>query len=278
MREITLKELLEAGCHFGHQVPKSNPKAREFVYTSRDKIQIIDLAKTKEGLEKAAAFVKTVASQGGKIIFVGTKKQARSIVIEEARRAGVFYMAKRWIGGLLTNWEEVGKNLKRMEQLRENLKSEEWTKKEKVLMEKKLRKLELMYGGIEGMTGRPYLLYIVDTHREESVIKEAARTNIPVIGIVDTNADPGQVDWSIPANDDAVKSIQLITSYIADAVIEGKEMGKKQEEKEEKAQKVDEPETKDAKVVKKTKKSEVGKDTKKSGVKGNSKVQRKTQK
>lgn len=229
MREITLKELLEAGCHFGHQVPKSHPKAREFVYTSRDKIQIIDLAKTKEGLEKSADFIKNLVSSGGKVIFVGTKKQARDIVEEEARRCGTFYIAKRWIGGLLTNWEEVGKNLKRMGELRDNLKSDKWTKKEKVLMEKKLRKLENIYGGIEGMTGRPQALYIVDTHGEDNAVREANRLDIPVAGIVDTNANPDGVACVIPANDDAVHSIRLITSYMADAVMEGKEMVEKKQ-------------------------------------------------
>lgn len=232
MKDISLKDLLEAGCHFGHQVTRSNPKAREFVYASRDKIQIIDLAKTKKGLEEAAAFLKAVAAKGGKIIFVGTKKQARAIIVEEAKRCSAFYMDKRWIGGLLTNWEEVKKNLKKMDQLRENLKSDTWTKREKVLMEKHLRKLESIYAGIEGMTERPQALYVVDTHREESVVREANKMGIPVVGIVDTNANPEVIDWPIPANDDAVGSIQLITSYLAEAVLEGKAGEEKQEKKE----------------------------------------------
>lgn len=229
MKEITLKELLEAGCHFGHQVIRSNPKAREFVYTSREKIQIIDLAKTKEGLEKAAAFAKATARLGGKIIFVGTKRQAKNIILEEAKRCGAFYVNKRWIGGLLTNWDEVKKNLKRMEELRENLKSDKWTKKEKGLFEKRLKKLELIYGGLEGLTEKPEALYIIDTHKEDGVVREAGRVDVPIVGIVDTNANPQLIDYPIPANDDAVKSIELITSYIAGAVIEGKEMGEKQE-------------------------------------------------
>lgn len=237
MKEVSLKELLEAGCHFGHQVTRSNPKAREFVYTSRDKIQIIDLVKTKEGLEKAAAFVKATASLGGKIIFVGTKKQARPIIEEEAKRAGVFFMGKRWIGGLLTNWEEVRKNLKRMDDLRANLKSDTWTKKEKVLMDKQLKKLESIYGGIEGLNERPTLLYIVDTHKEENAVKEALRVGTSIVGIVDTNADPDAVDYPIPANDDAVKSIKLITEYLADAVLEGRKMGEKIKVQEDKAEK-----------------------------------------
>lgn len=258
-REITLKELLEAGCHFGHQVTRSNPKSRDFVYASRDKVQIIDLVKTKEELEKAGAFVKTTASHGGKIIFLGTKRQAKTIVEEEAKRCGVFYVVKRWVGGLLTNWDEVKKNLKRMEDLRENLKSDKWTKREKVLFERSLRKLEGLYGGIEGLNLRPDLLYIVDTHREEGAVKEANKVGVPVVGIVDTNADPRIIDYAIPANDDAVKSIQLITSYIADAVIEGRQEGEKQEkeknkEDEEKESKVGEKEKAKVatKAVKKT--------------------------
>lgn len=229
MREVSLKELLEAGCHFGHQVPKSNPKAREFVYTSRDKIQIIDLVKTKQGLEKAVDFVKGTITKGGKILFLATKKQAQSIVLEEAKRCGAFFMVKRWIGGLLTNWEEIKKNLKRMEELRENLKSAEWTKKEKVLMEKKLRKLEAIYGGIERLTERPQLIYIVDTHEEENAVFEANKMGVSIVGIVDTNGNPELVDYPIPANDDAVKSIQLITTSVADAVIEGQAIAEKAE-------------------------------------------------
>lgn len=245
MKEVSLKDLLEAGCHFGHQVVRSNPKAREFVYASRDRIQIIDLAKTKEGLEKAAAFVKEIVAGGrppasasgaagdgqGRIIFVGTKRQAKNIILEEAKRCGAFYVAKRWVGGLLTNWEEVRKNLKRMEELRENLKSDKWTKREKVLFEKKLKKLELLYGGIEGLNSRPEALYIVDTHKEEGAVREAKRMGIPIIGIVDTNSNPEIIDYPIPANDDAVKSIQLITGYLADAIIEGRQVAQKAEEK-----------------------------------------------
>lgn len=229
MREVSLKELLEAGCHFGHQVPKSNPKAREFVYTSRDKIQIIDLVKTKQGLEKAVDFVKGTIAKGGKILFLATKKQAQNIVLEEAKRCGAFFMVKRWIGGLLTNWEEIKKNLKRMEELRENLKSDQWTKREKVLMEKKLRKLEVIYGGIERLDERPQLIYIVDTHEEENAVFEANKMGIPIVGIVDTNGNPELVNYPIPANDDAVKSIQLITTSVADAVIEGQAMAEKVE-------------------------------------------------
>lgn len=222
MKDISLKDLLEAGCHFGHQISRANPKAREFVYATRDKVQIIDLAKTKTGLEKAAAFVKTITSQGGKIIYVGTKNQARDTILSEARRGGVFYVTKRWIGGFLTNWEEIRKNLKRMEDLRQNLKSEKWTKKEKLLMERQLRKLESIYGGIEGLTERPQALFILDTHREDGAVREAGRVGVPIVGVVDTNANPAPIDFPIPANDDAVKSIELITAYITDAILEGK--------------------------------------------------------
>ena len=189
-----------------------------------------------------------MAANGGKIIFVGTKKQAKDIIFEEAKRCGAFYVTKRWIGGLLTNWDEVRKNLKRMEDLRENLKSDKWTKKEKVLFERRLKKLESIYGGIEGLSEKPEALFIVDTHKEEGVVREANKLSIPIVGIVDTNANPELIDYPIPANDDAVKSIQLIASFIAEAVIEGRKMGENDERaKQEGQEKEDKKEVKEAK-------------------------------
>lgn len=254
MREISLRELLEAGCHFGHQISRANPKAGEFVYATRDKVQIIDLVKTKAELEKAAAFVKTIISQGGKIIYLGTKNQARDTILSEAQRGGVFYVTKRWIGGLLTNWEEIRKNLKRMEELRQNLKSDKWTKKEKLLMERQLKKLESIYGGIEGLTERPQALFILDTHREEGAVREAERVGVPIVGVVDTNANPDPIDFPIPANDDAVKSIELITAYITDAVLEGKAEAEKKTVEEEPEVSKEEKKTSAPKKTKDTKK------------------------
>lgn len=262
MREISLKELLEAGCHFGHQVTRQNPKAREFIFQARQGIHVIDLAKTKEGLEQAAAFVKTTASRGGTIIFVGTKRQAKGIVEEQVLRlgslrqisgqagqAGVFLVTERWIGGTLTNFEEVYKNYAKLKDLRARLVNEEekakYTKKEVGLWNKERIKLEKLYGGVSDMEKLPDAVFIVDTHKEDLAVKEAARCGIPVIGIVDTNADPTVIDYPIPANDDAVGSLKLIIEYIAEAWMEGVKEREKLEEvekvvKEEKATKGEE--------------------------------------
>lgn len=230
MKDISLKELLEAGCHFGHQVTRQNPKAREFIFQAREGVHIIDLAKTKEGLEAASAFVKTVASQGGTIIFVGTKRQARGIVSEAVKKMqangnSVFIVTERWIGGTLTNFEEVAKNYAKLKDLQARLASEEekakYTKKEVGMWDKKRQKLEKLYGGVCDLTKLPDVLFIVDTHKEDLAVKEANRTGVPVVGIVDTNADPTVVDYPIAANDDAVGSIQLIVDYIADTWVEG---------------------------------------------------------
>lgn len=239
MREITLEELLEAGCHFGHQVTRSNPKARDFIFEARDNIHIIDLAKTKEGLEEAVAFVKALASkEGSSIIAVGTKRQAKGIVEEEIKRAmgelkneerlteGLFYVTSRWIGGILTNFSEVSKNCKKLKDLAVKLQSEEekakYTKKEVGLWEKERQKLQSFYGGIENMKKNPDALFIIDTHNEDLAVREANKVGVVTVGIVDTNADPYIVDYPIPANDDAVGSIELIASYIIDAWIEGR--------------------------------------------------------
>jgi len=234
MREITLKELLEAGCHFGHQVPRWNPKARSFIYAARDGIHIIDLAKTKEGIEQAAAFVKTTAAEGRPIIFVGTKRQARGIVGEEAKRVGTAFLVKRWIGGLLTNWWEIKKNLERLREMREDLfgdkqgkAGQKFTKKEQQILEKELAKLEDLYGGIAELSDLPGALFLVDIRKEESAVREATKTGVKVVGIVDTNANPDLIDFPIPANDDALGSIKFIVGYLADAFEEGKRLFEK---------------------------------------------------
>ncbi|RJQ36290.1 30S ribosomal protein S2 [Candidatus Microgenomates bacterium] len=236
MREITLEELLEAGCHFGHQVTRQNPKAREYVFEARDNIHIIDLAKTKEGLDAAAAFVKDLASkEGSSIIIVATKRQARGIVEEEAKKVysaiteeipSFFYVTSRWIGGILTNFPEVSKNYNKLKDLASKLKNNEekakYTKKEVGLWEKERVKLENFYGGVKDMKKAPDALFIIDTHLEDLAVREANRMGVPVVGIVDTNADPEVINYPIPANDDAVGSIKLIVSHIIDAWIEGR--------------------------------------------------------
>lgn len=246
MREITLEELLEAGCHFGHQVTRQNPKARDYVYEARDNIHIIDLTKTKEELEAAGVFIKTVAAKGGNIIIVGTKRQAKGIVESEIKRAqeagadGLFLVTNRWIGGTLTNFSEVAKNYKKLDQFGKDLQDEEvksrFTKKEVGQWAKAKSKLQSFYGGVSEMKGIPDALFIIDTHMEDLAVKEAGKMNVPIVGIVDTNADPTPIDYPIPANDDAVGSIELIVAYIMDAWIEGKtEKAKVEEEKKEEA-------------------------------------------
>jgi small subunit ribosomal protein S2 len=238
MKQITLEELLEAGCHFGHQVTRSNPKARDFVFEARDNIQIIDLAKTKQGLEEAIDFVTKLGERGGNLLVVGTKRQARQIIDEEIARAKellkddktdsinkLFYITQRWIGGILTNFPEVSKNFKKLTDLEEKLVSPEekakYTKKEVGQWDKERQRLDSFYQGIVNMRQKPDALFIVDSHLESLAVKEALAVGVPTVAIVDTNADPFLIDYPIPANDDAVGSIKLIVSYIIDAWVEG---------------------------------------------------------
>jgi small subunit ribosomal protein S2 len=238
MREITLEELLEAGCHFGHQVTRSNPKARDFIFEARDGIHIIDLAQTKQGLEEAAAFIRDLAAKNGVLVVVGTKRQAKSIVEEEVKRANdanLFYITNRWVGGLLTNFQEVSKNFKKYSDFVTDLQDDEvkarYTKKEIGGWEKEKNKLENLYGGVAKITKKPDCLFIIDSHLENLAVREAMSTHVPTVALVDTNADPAIIDYPIPANDDAVGSIKLIVSFIIDAWIEGrKEAVKIQEE------------------------------------------------
>ena len=239
MREITLEELLEAGCHFGHQVTRSNPKARDFVFEARDNIHIIDLAKTKQGLEEAGVFVKELAERGGTLLIVATKRQAQGIIQEEIKRVkdlfniegkaendGLFYVTNRWIGGVLTNLSEVSKNYKKLSDLKERIASAEerakYTKREVGLWEKEKQRLEALYGGVAELKEKPDALFIIDSHLEDMAVREAANMRVATVAIVDTNADPHVIDYPIPANDDAVGSIKLIATYIMDAWIEGR--------------------------------------------------------
>ena len=235
MKEITLEELLEAGCHFGHQVTRGNPKARDYVFEARDGIHIIDLVKTKSGLEEAGDFIRDQAAKNKVLVVVGTKRQARGIVEEEIKRAiqqigeeqaGLFSVTNRWIGGILTNFSEISKNFEKLKDLSKRLEDEEekakYTKKEIGLWIKEKQKLEVLYGGICNMKQKPDVLYIIDSHLEDLVIREALKEDVKTVAIVDTNANPEVVDYPIPANDDATGSIKLITHYIIDAWIEGK--------------------------------------------------------
>jgi small subunit ribosomal protein S2 len=243
MKNITLEELLEAGCHFGHQVTRQNPKARDYIFEARDNINIIDLEKTKEGLDEAQAFVLKLAQTPGSVLIVlGTKRQAASVVKSEIERAekegapGLYSVTNRWIGGILTNFSEISRNFKRMNELNTILSSStertKYTKKELLLFEREKNKLESFYGGISRLEKLPDALYVIDTHLEDLAVREAIVTHVPVVGITDTNADPTIIKHAIPANDDAVGSIQLITSAIVDAWIEGKKKGAKAQEAE----------------------------------------------
>ncbi len=238
MKQIALEELLEAGCHFGHQVTRSNPKARDFVFEARDNIQIIDLAKTKEGLDEAAQFAKNLGQSGGSMLVVGTKRQAREIVEQEIVRVSnllkdvkkdyngnLFYITQRWVGGILTNFTEVSRNFKKLSDLKNTVsnpeESSKYTKKELGLFGKEIQRLESFYKGISQMTKLPDALFIIDSHLEHLAVREATNMGIKTIAIVDTNADPFIIDHPIPANDDAVGSIRLIVSHILDAWAEG---------------------------------------------------------
>lgn len=270
MKNITLEELLEAGCHFGHQVTRQNPKARDYIFEARDNIHIIDLVKTKEGLQSTCDFVRKLAVKGGSIIMVATKRQAKAIVAEELKRiqenlgseSNFYYVTNRWIGGILTNSSEVAKNFKKLNDIAALLKDEneraKYTKKELGDFQKDMQKLESFYGGIKNMKGAPDALFIVDTHLEHLAVREALATGVTTVGIVDTNADPNIIDYPIPANDDAVGSLKCIIGYVVDAWIEGKKQGelrsKNQESvKEEKVESSKEIKTeeKPTKIVKK---------------------------
>jgi len=236
MRTVSLEELLEAGCHFGHQVSRQNSKAREYIFEARDDIHIIDLEKTKEGLEEAAKFIKDVAKKNGILLVLGTKRQALGVLDDMQKKLkaegvdGVFFVTKRWIGGTLTNSSEVAKNYKKLSDIAVQLKDpnarSKYTKKELSDLEKTRQKLEGFYGGIAEMTGLPDAVFIIDTHLEHVAASESQTAGIPTVGITDTNADPTIIDYPIPANDDAVGSIKLLTDYIFDAWIEGKKAAK----------------------------------------------------
>lgn len=236
MKDISLKDLLEAGCHFGHQVTKWHPRAAKFIYSAREGVHIIDLAKTKKGLLEACDFIEKLVSGGGIILFLGTKRQAKGIVKEEAEKVGAFYITERWPGGLITNWEVMNKNLLKMKNLEWRLSNDaekaKFKKKEVALWGKELKKLTEVYGGIKDLPRVPDALFVVDVRKELGAVREAKRRGIPVVGIVDTNSNPDLIDYVIPANDDAVGSLMYIVSVVAGAYAEGKRKAEKKEEKE----------------------------------------------
>jgi small subunit ribosomal protein S2 len=237
-----IRELLEAGVHFGHQRQRWNPKMNPYIYTLRNGVYIIDLEKTADLLLKACEFVRDVAANGDYILFVGTKRQAQDIVAEEAKRCGMFYVNNRWLGGTLTNFQTIRKSVARFKEIQEMKNKDEFnnlTKKEKAILEKELNKLIVNLGGIVEMERLPKALYVIDSRREEIAVKEANKLGIKVVAIVDTNCNPELVDYPIPGNDDAIKSTKLITSYIANAILEGKRFYKENEELSQKEKETD---------------------------------------
>jgi len=221
-----MKQLLEAGVHFGHQTRRWNPKMKPYIFTERNGIYIIDLQKTVKMLEEAYGFIRDVSFQGGKILFVGTKKQAQEAVAEEAKRCGMFYVNQRWLGGMLTNFQTIKRRMDRLMYLEEIVESgyiERLPKKEVSQLLHEKDRLAKYLGGIKGMKDLPSALFVVDPRKEKIAVAEARRLEIPVVAIVDTNCDPEEVDYVIPGNDDAIRAVKLLTSKIADAVLEGRQ-------------------------------------------------------
>jgi small subunit ribosomal protein S2 len=221
-----MKELLEAGVHFGHQTRRWNPKMRPYIFGKRNGIYIVDLQKTLQLFEEASNFVRDVAKSGGSVLFVGTKRQAQDVVKEEATRSGMYYVANRWLGGTLTNFVTVRRSVERFKELERQLGNTEsqLTKKERVQAERERTKMDKNLGGIRDMEALPDVLYVIDTNHEHNAVHEANRLGIPVVAVVDTNCDPDLVDYPIPGNDDAIRAIKLFTSRIADSVLEGQAM------------------------------------------------------
>lgn len=227
MSVVSMKQLLEAGVHFGHQTRRWNPKMQTFIFTERNGIYIIDLQKTVRKMEEAYNFVRDTVADGGTVLFVGTKKQAQETIEQEAGRCGMYYVNQRWLGGMLTNFATIKKRIQRLYEL-ERLAGEEQfaalpKKEQRILMHDKA-KLEKYLKGIKSMTGLPDAVYIVDPRKENIAVLEAQRLDIPIVAIVDTNCDPDVIDYIIPGNDDAIRAVKLITSRLADAVLEGKQM------------------------------------------------------
>ena len=223
MAVVSMSYLLESGVHFGHQTKRWNPKMKEYIFTARDEIYIIDLQKTAKKIEEAYAALKNIAANGGKVLFVGTRKQASEAIKEEAIRSNSYYVSERWLGGTLTNFKTIRRRVRRLEEIEKMEKDgtfEVLPKKEVIKLKKEYEKLNKVLCGIRDMRRLPQALYIVDPSKEEIAIREARKLNIPVFGIVDTNCDPDMVDYVIPGNDDAIRSVRLITGVMANAIVE----------------------------------------------------------
>lgn len=226
MAVVSMKQLLEAGVHFGHQTRRWNPKMARYIFTERNGIYIIDLQKTVKKLEEAYMFVRDLSAQGGEVLFVGTKKQAGDSIREESERAGAHYVNARWLGGMLTNFKTIRRRIDRLAQLRkmeEDGTFDRLPKKEVIKLNLEIEKLEKFMGGIKNMTKLPAALFIVDPRKERIAVAEARNLGIPIVAIVDTNCDPDEIDYVIPGNDDAIRAVKLISQTMADAIIEGRQ-------------------------------------------------------
>jgi small subunit ribosomal protein S2 len=250
-----MKALLESGVHFGHRTHKWDPGMKPYIFTERNGIHIIDLQKTVKALDQAYNVVRDSVAEGGTLLFVGTKRQAQETIHAEAMRCGMPYVTMRWLGGMLTNWRTIRQRineLERLERMRDKGEFERLTKKEGLILTRKIERLETLLGGIRSMVRTPDMLFVVDVHREETAIHEANLLNIPVIALVDTNCDPSNIDYVVPSNDDAIRAIKLLVGKIADACLEGKGM-RKEEEIEVMAEKavamVEEPELSDEELL-----------------------------
>ena len=227
MANITMKELLEAGVHFGHQTKRWNPRMKEYIFGERNGIYIIDLQKTLKMFKEASKFVQELTADGKTVLFVGTKRQAQDAIAEEAKRCGMFYVNQRWLGGLLTNWVTVQKSVKRLKELDEMAtdgRYELLPKKEVIKLERERKHLEANLAGIKNMNRLPDAVFVIDSNKEQIAVREARKLGIPVVAVVDTNCDPTEVDYVIPGNDDALRAIRLFTSKISDSAAEGVQM------------------------------------------------------
>jgi len=241
MPTASMIELLEAGVHFGHQTQRWNPKMKPYIYGARNGIYVIDLRKTTDLLDEAYALVRDYAAKGKNVLFVGTKKQAAEVVAEEAKRSGAYYINRRWLGGMLTNFETIRGRVNKLKEIEEFINNgyiDKLPKKEVAQINRQLAKLSKTLGGIKDMRGLPDVIFIVDQTKEEIAIKEANKLGIPVICLADTNANPDGINYIIPGNDDAIRSIQLITSKLADAVLEGKQLRENKANESKKIEKI----------------------------------------
>jgi small subunit ribosomal protein S2 len=236
---IDVRTLIEAGVHFGHQTRRWNPKMRQYIYGARSGIHIIDLDQTVQLFKKAYDFISTAVARGGHVLFVGTKRQAQEVIIEQARRSNMYFVTNRWLGGTLTNFRTIKQGLERLraiERMSEDGVYNQLPKKEVVRLEKERERLEKFLGGLKGMGAIPSVMFVVDPRQESIAVAEARKLHIPVVAITDTNCDPDRIDWVIPGNDDAIRAITVLTSRVADACIDGLGRRRHEEPREEQAQ------------------------------------------